>query len=90
MRGAFVATRKEDDDCTGSASGPFAAGEPGSGLQATEAILRSQQKPRFLLAETELMSEKAPQATFSNEKYQWNQSRFSTTAVQACAILTRL
>jgi hypothetical protein len=28
--------------------------------------LRSQQKPRFLLVETEPMSEKAPQATFSN------------------------
>jgi len=29
--------------------------------------LRSRQKPRFLRAATELMSEKAPQATFSNE-----------------------
>jgi hypothetical protein len=28
--------------------------------------LRSLQKPRFLQAETELMSEKAPQATFSH------------------------
>src|SRR5258708_39271557 len=31
------------------------------------ALLRSWQKPRFLPAETKLMSEKAPQATFSNE-----------------------
>jgi hypothetical protein len=30
-------------------------------------LLRSWQKPRFLPAETKLMSEKAPQATFSNE-----------------------
>jgi NitT/TauT family transport system ATP-binding protein len=30
-------------------------------------LLRSRQKPRFLPAETKLMSEKAPQATFSNE-----------------------
>jgi hypothetical protein len=30
-------------------------------------LLRSWQKPRFLPAETQLMSEKAPQATFSNE-----------------------
>jgi hypothetical protein len=30
--------------------------------------VRSQQKPRFLLAATKLMSEKAPQATFSNEQ----------------------
>jgi hypothetical protein len=29
-------------------------------------LLRSWQKPRFLPAETKLMSEKAPQATFSN------------------------
>jgi hypothetical protein len=29
-------------------------------------MLRSRQKPRFLPAATELMSEKAPQATFSN------------------------
>jgi hypothetical protein len=29
-------------------------------------MLRSRQKPRFLLAAAELMSEKAPQATFSN------------------------
>jgi hypothetical protein len=29
-------------------------------------VLRSWQKPRFLPAETKLMSEKAPQATFSN------------------------
>jgi hypothetical protein len=29
---------------------------------------RSRQKPRFLPAETKLMSEKAPQATFSNEQ----------------------
>jgi hypothetical protein len=28
--------------------------------------LRSQQKPRFLLAETKPMSEKGPQATFSD------------------------
>jgi len=28
--------------------------------------LRSRQKPRFLPVETELMSEKAPQATFSH------------------------
>jgi hypothetical protein len=31
-------------------------------------LLRSWQKPRFLPAETKLMSEKAPQATFSNEQ----------------------
>jgi hypothetical protein len=30
-------------------------------------MLRSRQKPRFLPAATGLMSEKAPQATFSNE-----------------------
>jgi len=30
------------------------------------ATLRSRQKPRFLPAEAELMSEKAPQATFSH------------------------
>jgi hypothetical protein len=30
------------------------------------AALRSRQKPRFLPAEAELMSEKAPQATFSH------------------------
>jgi hypothetical protein len=30
------------------------------------ATLRSRQKPRFLRAETKLMSEKAPQATFSH------------------------
>jgi hypothetical protein len=30
-------------------------------------LQRSWQKPRFLPAETKLMSEKAPQATFSNE-----------------------
>jgi hypothetical protein len=31
-------------------------------------MMRSRQKPRFLLAATKLMSEKAPpQATFSNE-----------------------
>jgi hypothetical protein len=30
-------------------------------------MLRSRQKPRFLPAATKLMSEKAPQATFSNE-----------------------
>jgi hypothetical protein len=29
-------------------------------------LLRSWQKPRFLPAETKLVSEKAPQATFSN------------------------
>jgi hypothetical protein len=29
---------------------------------------RSWQKPRFLPAETKLVSEKAPQATFSNEQ----------------------
>jgi hypothetical protein len=29
-------------------------------------VWRSQQKPRFLLAETKLMSEKRPQASFSN------------------------
>jgi uncharacterized protein len=31
-------------------------------------LLRSWQKRRFLPAETKLMSEKAPQATFSNER----------------------
>jgi hypothetical protein len=31
------------------------------------ALLRSWQKRRFLPAETKLMSEKAPQATFSSE-----------------------
>jgi hypothetical protein len=30
-------------------------------------LLRSWQKPRFLPAETKLVSEKAPQATFSNK-----------------------
>jgi hypothetical protein len=34
-------------------------------------LLRSWQKPRFLPAETKLMSEKAPQATFSNELGAW-------------------
>src|SRR5260370_35327122 len=33
-------------------------------------LLRSWQKPRFLPAETKLVSEKAPQATFSNESVQ--------------------
>jgi hypothetical protein len=33
--------------------------------------LRSRQKPRFLPAATELMSEKAPQATFSNRLWDW-------------------
>ena len=31
-------------------------------------LTRSWQKPRFLPAETKLVSEKAPQATFSNEQ----------------------
>src|SRR5882762_11612960 len=34
-------------------------------------LLHSWQKPRFLPAETKLMSEKAPQATFSNELVRW-------------------
>src|SRR5258706_13805279 len=34
---------------------------------SSSVLLRSWQKPRFLPAETKLMSEKAPQATFSNK-----------------------
>jgi hypothetical protein len=39
-------------------------------------LLRSWQKPRFLPAETKLMSEKAPQATFSNEPRNLSDLRF--------------
>jgi hypothetical protein len=35
-------------------------------LRDANGALHSQQKPRFLLAGAELMSEKAPQATFSD------------------------
>jgi hypothetical protein len=34
----------------------------------SDLLSRSWQKPRFLPAETKLVSEKAPQATFSNER----------------------
>jgi hypothetical protein len=34
----------------------------------SDLLPRSWQKPRFLPAETKLVSEKAPQATFSNEQ----------------------
>src|SRR5450631_3303387 len=39
-------------------------------------LLRSWQKPRFLPAETKLMSEKAPQTTFSNEPRSLSDLRF--------------